>query len=192
MVNNRQLHAWALSPKEAVRLQQALRSQVITGGTVRPLRWLTGVDVAYTGGGGQARAAVVVCRWPGMDVIEERVVEKPVRFPYVPGLLSFREAPIALAALSGLTHPIDCLLVDGQGRAHPRRFGLACHLGLWIDRPTIGCAKSKLYGEVPSPPGVEKGAWEPVRDVDGEVVGAAVTTRDRCKPLYVSVGHRVS
>lgn len=191
MGKSRSLHEWRLSPKEAVELQERLRPKVIYRGAVRPLRWVAGVDVAYKDGGARARAAVVVCRWPEMEVLEERVAEEPVRFPYVPGLLSFREAPAALAALSKLSHPIDCLLVDGQGRAHPRRFGLACHLGLWIGRPTIGCAKSRLYGRVSSP-GPEKGSREPLLDADGEVLGAAVTTRDRCKPLYVSVGHRVS
>ncbi len=191
MGKKRSLHEWPLEPKEAVTLQKRLRADVVTRGAVRPLRWVTGVDVAYKDG--KARAAAVVCRWPGMEVLEERVAEAPVRFPYVPGLLSFREAPVALEALSNLTHPIDCLLVDGHGFAHPRRFGLACHLGLWIDRPAIGCAKSKLLGKVSSTPRPEKGAWEHLTYADGEeILGAAVTTRERCKPIYVSVGHKVS
>lgn len=187
----RALHEWWLSPKEAVELQKRLYTKVIARGAVRPRRWVAGVDVAYREGGARARAVVVLCRWPEMEVIEERVAEEQVRFPYVPGLLGFREAPAALAALSKLSRPIDCLLVDGQGQAHPRRFGLACHLGLWIDRPTIGCAKSRLHGRASSP-GPEKGSTSPLLDADGEVLGAAVTTRDHCKPLYVSVGHRVS
>ena len=127
-----------------------------------------------------------------MDVVEEQVVEEHVSFPYIPGLLSFREAPTVLKALSLLSHPIDCLLVDGQGLAHPRGFGLACHLGLWIDRPTIGCAKSRLYGNVLTLPGIEKGCSEPIIDAKSNIIGAAVTTRHRCRPLYVSVGHKVS
>ncbi len=191
MGKKRPLHEWPLEPKEAVTLQKQLCADVVTRGAVRPLRWVIGVDVAYKDG--KARAAAVVCRWPSMEVLEEKVAEEPIRFPYVPGLLSFREAPIALAALSHLTRPIDCLLVDGHGFAHPRRFGLACHLGLWIGRPTIGCAKSKLLGKVSSTPESEKGAWEHLTYADGEeILGAAVTTRERCKPLYVSVGHKVS
>lgn len=187
-----QLHSWSVSPSEAVLLQERLRSRVVTHGAGQTIRWIVGVDVAYRHRDKLGRAAAVVCRWPEMELVEERVAEEAARFPYVPGLLSFREAPVALKALAGLTHPIDCLLVDGQGLAHPRHFGLACHLGLWIDRPAIGCAKSKLYGEVSCPPGAEKGSWESVVDKDGKVIGAAVTTRDRCAPLYVSVGHKFS
>jgi deoxyribonuclease V len=187
-----QLHSWSLSPKEAVRLQEALRNRVVTRGAAKTIRWIVGVDVAYSRKKSTAKAAAVVCRLPNLDVVEERVALGKIEFPYIPGLLSFREAPIALEALSGLSHPIDCLLVDGHGLSHPRRFGLGCHLGLWVNRPTIGCAKSKLFGNVASPPGEQKGCSEPVKDELGHVIGAAVTTRDGCAPLYVSVGHKVS
>lgn len=192
MTNFDQLHPWKLEPKEAVRLQNLLRDKVVPRGELRGLRWVAGVDVAYRRGENMARAAAVVCSWPEMEMVEERVINRRIDFPYVPGLLSFREAPPALEALSGLEHPFDCLLVDGQGLAHPRRFGLACHLGLWLDRPSIGCAKSRLYGALESPPGPMKGSFEALKDEEGSTVGLALTTRDRCAPLYVSIGHKVS
>lgn len=192
MLEINRLHAWSLPPKEAIRLQQALRDKVTAEGEVKPLRWVVGVDVAYMRELNAAKAAVVVCRWPDMEVVEELTAQETVHFPYVPGLLSFREAPAALKALSALSHPIDCLLVDGHGLAHPRRFGLACHLGLWLERPTIGCAKSKLYGSLEAMPKGEKGCTEPISDESGLTLGVAVTTRERCKPLYVSVGHKIS
>lgn len=186
------LHTWSLAPKEAIRLQQALRDRVTAEGEVEPLRWVVGVDVAYKRELHAAKAAVVVCRWPDMEVLEEHTAQESIRFPYVPGLLSFREAPVALKALSALSHPVDCLLVDGHGLAHPRRFGLASHLGLWLQKPTIGCAKSKLFGSLEAMPREGKGSSEPIIDEAGLTLGAAVTTRERCKPLYVSVGHKIS
>jgi deoxyribonuclease V len=192
MLKFNQLHSWNLAPKEAVRLQNMLENKVIQRGQVKNLRWLAGVDVAYKRGDNKAKAAAVVYSWPELEVIEERVVKGKADFPYIPGLFSFREAPPVLEALSRLSHPFDCLLVDGHGLAHPRRFGLACHLGLWVNLPTIGCAKSKLYGTADSPPELKKGSFEPMKDGDGLTIGAVLTTRDRCAPLYVSVGHKVS
>jgi deoxyribonuclease V len=122
--------------------------------------------------------------------MEERVVELPVTFPYIPGLLSFREAPVGLAAISALETRPDLLLVDGHGLAHPRRCGIACHLGLLLDLPTIGCAKSILVGQAEEP-GPNPGDWTPL-DNRGETIGAALRTRPKTRPIYVSIGHRVS
>jgi deoxyribonuclease V len=136
-----------------------------------------------------ARAAVVVLRYPDLTPIETALAELPVAFPYIPGLLSFREAPAILAACAKLTTAPDLFIFDGQGTAHPRRLGIARHVGLFLDRPSIGCAKSRLcgeHGELPS----HAGAWAPLTDA-GEIIGAVVRTREEVRPVYVSPGHRV-
>jgi deoxyribonuclease V len=174
-----------LTPREAADLQLRLRDRVIRRGRVRS-RTVAGVDVSEKDG--VARAAVVVMR--DLAPVEEVAVEGPVRFPYVPGLLSFRELPLLLAALRKVKTVPDVILADGQGYAHPRRFGLACHLGVLLDRPTIGCAKSRLIGEHEEP-AATRGSWASLVD-GGEVIGAALRTRDGCHVVYVSIGHRVS
>ncbi|HZU07103.1 MAG TPA: deoxyribonuclease V [Chloroflexota bacterium] len=188
----RPLHAWDLSPEEAIALQTRLAGEVITHDAFGVIERVAGVDVGFPlrGGEPRARAAAVLFSFPSLTPIAESVIEEPVRYPYIPGLLSFREAPAILSALQRLPAPPDLILVDGQGRAHPRRFGIACHLGLLLDRPTLGCAKSTLVGRY-AEPADEPGAWTPLLD-DGEVVGAAVRTRLRVKPVFVSVGHRLS
>lgn len=153
------------------------------------MRWIAGLDVHYPEKH-LARAAAVLFAFPERTPVEVTVVEDAVHFPYVPGLLSFREAPALLKALDGLRTKPDLLLVDGQGLAHPRRFGVACHLGLLSGLPAIGCAKSRLIGAA-AEPGLERGDWTPLID-DAEVVGAILRTRPGVKPLYVSVGHRIS
>jgi deoxyribonuclease V len=147
------------------------------------------VDISGEDGYGMARAAVVVLRYPGLEIVERKVITMPVVFPYVPGLLSFREVPLILAACEQLTVTPDLFIADGQGVAHPRRLGLACHLGLFLVVPTIGCAKSILCGRHDEV-GEERGDSAPLYD-DGEVVGAAVRTRRGVKPVYVSIGHKV-
>ena len=188
----RPLHAWDLSPEEAIALQTRLAGEVVTHDAFGTIERVAGVDVGFPLRGGQprARAAAVLFSFPSLTPIAESVIEEPVRYPYIPGLLSFREAPAILSALQRLPAPPDLILVDGQGRAHPRRFGIACHLGLLLDRPTLGCAKSTLVGRY-AEPADELGAWTPLL-ADGEVVGAAVRTRPRVKPVFVSVGHRLS
>jgi deoxyribonuclease V len=178
-------HDWNLSWDEARRIQEALAGQVTRNDDFGTIRTVAGVDLAYprtASGVVTGRAAVVVLAFPGLEVVEEHVITRPVTFPYIPGLLSFREAPIALAALRQLRIQPDLLLVDGHGIAHPRRFG--------IDLPTIGCAKSILVGHA-SEPGEVPGDSTPLLDGD-EVIGTAIRTRVRSRPLYVSPGHRVS
>ncbi len=183
------LHSWEVSIAEAVELQQKLAGQVSRTGEVKTPRFIAGVDISAAKSCGTATAAVVVLTYPGLAVIEAKVVRGEVTFPYVPGLLSFREAPLTLVACEQLTVTPDLFLVDGQGIAHPRRMGIASHLGLFLDTPTIGCAKSRLCGEHEEP-AAEAGSYAEVID-DGEVIGVALRTRRGVKPIYVSIGHKI-
>jgi deoxyribonuclease V len=183
-------HPWKVSVEEARRIQLELAARVVTEDAFGQVHTVAGVDVGFEGGNRIARAAVAVLSFPDLELIEHAIVRRPVDFPYVPGYLSFREIPAALEALERLDRQPDLILCDGQGRAHPRRFGLASHLGLCLDRPTIGVAKSRLIGEYREP-GYRRGSHTPLRD-DGEVIGAVLRTRTRVKPLFVSIGHRIS
>ncbi len=194
------LHPWDLLPKEAIALQKALAGAVVRSdrfghGGRRSVRRIAGLDVAFGDAGRVTRAAAVLLDFPGLALIESALVERPTSFPYVPGLLSFREVPALLEALSQLRHAPDLILCDGHGYAHPRRFGLACHLGLWLDAPAIGVAKSRLIGSHGEPGPLKGGAAWLLADGavrPGERIGAVLRTRERVKPVYVSVGHRVS
>jgi deoxyribonuclease V len=181
------LHAWDLTPAEARALQRELAGRVDVARPLGDWDTLAAADVSYTRGDTRLFAAVVVVRRETLEVIERAGVALDVRFPYVPGLLSFREAPPVLAAFEALTTRPDVVLCDGQGIAHPRRLGLASHLGLWLGLPTIGCAKSRLCGTY-AEPGPERSARSPLVD-RGAVVGAVVRTRARVRPLFVSPGH---
>jgi deoxyribonuclease V len=188
------LHAWDVSPAEARRIQADLAARVdLTDAiTLGAIETVAGVDNTYVTQDGKttAGAVVVALTFPAMEIVETAFAWQPIAFPYVPGLLSFREAPAVLAACADLTVEPDVFLFDGQGYAHPRRLGLASHLGLFLERPSIGCAKSRLVGEYAEPERVF-GAHTPLVD-RGEVVGAAVRTRPRHKPLFVSPGHKIS
>jgi deoxyribonuclease V len=184
-------HAWNLTPAAARALQQALAASVVARGDVRDVRLIAGVDCSAGPRGANAgRAAVVVLRWPELTPVEQATVAGPLPFPYVPGLLSFREIPLVLPAFARLRSRPDLVLVDGQGIAHPRRLGIAAHLGVLLDLPTIGCAKSRLVGEPAAELAAEAGASVPLRDRDEEV-GRLVRTRSGVKPLYISPGHRI-
>ncbi len=183
-------HAWAVTPREARAIQERLRSRVIREDRLGPVHRVAGVDVGFTDRGRTVRAAVAVLSLPALEPVDRAVAQIPARFPYVPGLLSFREVPGVIEALQGLETAPDLVLYDGHGYAHPRRFGAACHLGVLMDLPTIGVAKKRLIGtHAPVPD--ERGRWVPLLDA-GETVGAVLRTRPRVKPVYVSVGHRVS
>jgi len=186
------LHRWPRTPRDAIELQQKLAERVILraprGGVAGP-RILAGADAAFSPDGEQVIAAVVVWDIQEGRVIETRVARRPLTFPYVPGLLSFRELPAILAAIRRLDCKPDAFLCDAHGLAHPRRFGLACHLGLWLDRPAIGCAKSRLCGEHDEP-AAPRGAQAPLTH-RGERIGTVLRTRDGVRPIYVSPGHRV-
>jgi|SRR5579871_3606949 deoxyribonuclease V len=204
------VHEWNVSPAEAREIQEKLRERWEAEDRLPEIRMVAGLDAAFVLTGSQAlkkknsrwsvlrdanRAigGVVVFRFPEMTEIERVHAAMPLRFPYVPGFLSFREIPVLLAALKKLKRMPDFLFCDGQGYAHPRRMGLASHLGILLDRPTIGCAKSILIGAHEALP-EKAGSWVPLRDekASEEVIGAALRTRAGVKPVYVSQGHRVS
>jgi len=184
----RDLHSWDVTPEEARQLQNELRSQVIPTDRFGTINTVAGVDIGFKKD--IALASVVVLRFPELQVVDSVVTESPVRFPYIPGLLSFREIPPLLTAFTALQTEPDLVIVDGQGIAHPRRFGLASHLGLILDKPTIGCAKSRLWGRYEEPDS-EQGAYTYLID-KGEVIGAAVRTRANVRVVYVSIGHQIS
>lgn len=184
------IHRWSMSPKAAIRLQQRLAERVRVEPLRKRVRLVAGVDVAFSPDGQRCLAGVVVFDLEQAAVIEERIAWRAVRFPYVPGLLSFREAPATLAAIRKLRCEPDVFLFDAQGMAHPRRLGLASHVGLLIDRPAVGCAKSLLCGEF-EPPAHMAGRSSPLIH-RGEIVGAALRTRDGINPVFVSVGYRVT
>jgi deoxyribonuclease V len=209
----RELHRWDVTPEEARRIQEELRSLVELQDRVGPnalrrkkdgnskleirnsVQAVAGADVAFEFRGrgtshGRAIAGVIVYSFPELQEIERACAERPLAFPYVPGLLSFRELPALLAAMAKLRAEPDVIFCDAQGYAHPRRFGLACHLGVLLDRATVGCAKSRLIGEHREP-GRAAGSWAALQDA-GETIGAVLRTRTDVKPIYVSVGHRVA
>lgn len=180
-------HAWNLSPKRAVAVQRRLASRVRVERPARPLRFVAGIDCAFLAD--TVLASAVLYDVVTGDTLETRTARRPLSFPYVPGLLSFREAPAVLAALRLLRGNPDALMCDGHGLAHPRRFGIACHVGVMADLPTLGVAKSRLVG-VHAEPGPRRGAR--VRLVhDGDVIGSVLRTQDGVRPIYVSVGHRI-
>lgn len=180
-------HPWDVSPQEAFAVQSELATHVERQPRLGPVRRVAGIDVSVRDDVGQA--AVVVLDLEGLAPLEYAVATRPVTFPYVPGLLAFREGPVVLDALEKLGTAPDLLIFDGQGIAHPRRLGIASHIGLLVDMPSIGCAKSLLCGRHDEP-GQEPGSYAPLLH-RGEVIGAALCTRRGTKPVYVSIGHRV-
>jgi deoxyribonuclease V len=184
------LHGWEVSVAEAREIQLRLAKMVVTEDTVANPRLVAGIDISAPNAQGVARGAAVVLRYPELAIVEVKEARSRIRFPYVPGLLSFRESPLILAACEKLRSVPDLILVDGQGIAHPRRFGLASHVGLLLDLPTIGCAKSILCGQHQCV-GEEAGSQAELRDND-EIIGTALRTKSGVKPLYISVGHKVS
>jgi deoxyribonuclease V len=176
--------------EEAIAIQNQLQPEVITEDQLGDVQYVAGVDVGFEQDYAISRAAVAVLSFPDLQLVEQAIARRPTTFPYVPGFLSFREVPVVIDALEQVTTIPDLILCDGQGIAHPRRFGLACHLGVLTDMPTIGVAKSLLIGKHEELP-VEKGSWQPLR-YKGGIVGAVVRSRTGVKPLYVSPGYRIS
>ncbi len=184
------MHEWPDNLEDAEAIQQRLRHHISLEDSYGSVRRVAGVDVGFEADNTIARAAVVVLSYPQLQPIEQAIARRPVTMPYVPGFLSFRETPVVLDALAMLNTRPDMLICDGQGIAHPRRFGIACHLGLLSDIPAIGCAKSRLVGyhtEVPD----ERGAGVPLL-INREQIGVVLRTRIRTKPVYISPGHRIS
>ncbi len=193
-ISQKIFHPWDLDPAAAIALQRELAAKVIRKTAFGPVTTIAGVDASYRDG--IARAAVVAFSFPGLDMLDYVIAERPVDYPYVPGLLSFREAPAVLDALEKLPLTPDLLIFDGHGIAHPRRLGIASHVGLLVDKPSIGCAKSRLVGRYEEP-GRERGNYTYLHDAgtDGEgndIIGAVVRTRTGVKPVFVSIGHRIS
>ena len=181
---------WNLTPRAAMRLQESLRELVELQDRFGDIRYVAGADMAFDPETEVAFAGVIVYRFPGLEEVERRMARRKLRFPYVPGLLSFRESPVLLAAFARLRTEPDLILIDGHGRAHPRRFGIACHIGILFDKPTIGCAKSRLVGEHQEP-GAVAGSTTPLM-LESERIGEVLRTRDHVRPIYVTTGHRVS
>lgn len=184
------LHRWSLTPREAIRLQERLAGRVRVERLRRRVRIVAGADMAFSSDGERCLAGVVVCDLEADSVLEEQLTWRPVRFPYVPGLLSFREAPAVLAAVRKLKAVPDLFIFDAHGLAHPRRLGLASHVGLLMDAPSVGCAKSLLCGKHDEPGGARGNSAPLVHK--GETVGAVLRTRVGVKPVFVSVGHKVT
>lgn len=185
-----QRHEWVLTAEEAIAIQQRLRGEVVTIDRFGTVQFVAGVDVGFEEEGAVTRAAVAVLSYPELQVCDQAIARRATTFPYIPGFLSFREVPAVLDALEKVQIVPDLLLCDGQGIAHPRRFGIACHLGVLSGLPTIGVAKSRLVGtfaEVFN----ERGTWQPLLD-KGERIGAVLRTRPGTLPLFISPGHRIS
>ena len=182
-------HPWDLTPKEAIAAQKHLAGKVLrrSGNDIEDAATVAGVDTHFHQG--LAIAAVVVIRLSDLATVDQATAVNKIRFPYIPGLLTFREGPAILSALSHLTTVPDLLIFDGQGIAHPRRCGLASHIGLLLDMPSIGCAKTRLWGRYEAPH-INKGSYTYLED-SGEIIGAVVRTRSKVKPLFVSIGHRI-
>ncbi|EHA15781.1 deoxyribonuclease V [Halomonas sp. HAL1] len=189
------LHEWNLAPREARALQTQLAKGLEISDRLTSVKHIAGVDIGFEDGGETTRAAVVLLEWdpataPNLNVVEQVVHREPTRMPYIPGLLSFREIPAALGAFEKLSVLPELVMVDGQGIAHPRRLGVAAHLGLWLDLPTIGIAKSRLYGKH-AEVGEQRGDWVPLY-AGQETIGAVLRSRAKVKPVYVSPGHRIT
>ena len=186
-----QRHSWNLSLDEAIAIQQELQAEVITEDKIsQPVRYVAGVDMGFETDGKISRAAVAVLSFPDLQLQETSIAQRPTAFPYIPGFLSFREIPALLDALEKINTTPDLILCDGQGIAHPRRFGIACHLGVLADIPTIGVAKSLFIGKYEKLEEV-RGNWQPLI-YEKETIGAVLRTRTGVKPVYVSTGHRIS
>ncbi len=183
------LHGWQASVPRAFDIQRELAARISRVSEIDRPRLIAGVDISFSRARSVATAAVVVLDYPALQRVEMKTANGKLGFPYIPGLLSFRESPLALAAFERLTAMPDLILVDGQGLAHPRRLGLASHLGLLLDTPTIGCAKSRLCGSYEEPD-VAPGCSTDLVD-NGEVIGAVLRTKTATNPLYVSIGHKV-
>ena len=184
------LHAWDVSAKEAVRLQKQWAGKTVCRGNPAHLKIVAGADISYSRNSSTAYAGAVLLSFPSLEVIGRFTCKDEFKFPYVPGLLSFREAPCLLKLFKNLHPDPDLIFFDGHGYAHPRKFGLACHLGLILDCPTIGCAKSRLVGSYREP-GNRKGSVANLTDDEKNTIGAVVRSREGCKPIFISAGHRI-
>lgn len=183
------LHPWKVSFEEAIQIQEALKSRIVLKKTFSKVETIGGADVAYSKSENLLFGAIVVLSFPDMEILGTATCDGKTPFPYIPTLLSFREGPILIKTFQKLKIKPDVMVYDGQGIANPRRMGLASHMGLWLDLPSIGCAKTPLLDEF-VPPGPSRGSFEWIRR-EGKKVGAVLRTKEKVKPLFVSPGHRI-
>lgn len=189
---NKPLHSWNLTPQEAIKLQRELAQKIIREDKLATVRYIAGADMAIKVKTNKGHAVVVVYTYPALELVEYQCHEELLSMPYMPGLLSFREIPVMLGAFDKLHQKPDLIFVDGMGIAHPRRIGIASHLGLWLNIPTIGCGKTLLVGKYDEKLlDINAGSWVPLLD-KGEIIGAVVRTRTRIRPLIISLGHMIS
>lgn len=184
------LHPWPNTTEEAKKIQEQLRTKVIREDQLNEVKYVAGIDVGYDPENQISKAAVAILTFPDLQQKEHAIAKTQTTFPYIPGYLSFREIPAVLEALEKLSIIPDLLLCDGQGIAHPRRFGLACHIGVLTNIPAIGVAKTRFIGEHDSVPET-RGSWQPLHD-QSEIIGAVLRTRTATKPLYISIGHKIT
>lgn len=182
-------HGWTADTSEAIKIQRTLVNKLSRTGKITKVNLVAGVDISVDRTSGMGTAAIVVLSYPVLDVVEIQTSTGRIKFPYIPGLLSFREIPLLIPAFEKLENVPDIVIVDGQGIAHPRRIGIACHLGLFLNIPTIGCAKSRLIGTY-NEPGIKPGNWSVLLD-NNDVIGAVLRTKEGVKPVYVSPGHMI-
>lgn len=182
-------HPWNLSEQEAIELQEELALKVIKKDSFTTIDYVAGVDVAYSINNDKIVAAIVILDSKTLKLVETVVVEDNLHFPYIPGLFSFRELPPIIKAFEQVKTIPQLVVCDGQGIAHPRRFGLASHLGVIFDIPTIGCGKTKFVGDFIEP-GIQRGAYAPLHD-NSEIIGNVLRTQDNVKPIFISIGHRI-
>ena len=186
-----ELHRWNVTPKEAIEIQLNLRKRINTTDALEDVRLVAGADASFTKGGDTIHAAICVLSFPDLQVVEKNTTTRGLNFPYIPGLLTFREGPALLECFKKIKNTPDVIIFDGQGIAHPRNMGIATHLGILSGIPSIGCAKSHLYGKYDMPDQT-KGSYEYIEDREGKVIGACLRIRTGVKPIFVSIGDKVS
>ena len=184
------LHPWQISPREAIAIQKSMAAQVVKTGHLESVKYVAGADVSTEKNSSLAYAGVVVMSFPGLELVEEQGIAFELSFPYIPGLLAFREAPPLLKVFEKIEHEPDLILFDGQGIAHPRGMGIASHVGLLLNKPSIGCAKSLLTGHFEEP-AMEQGSFSYLYNDHKRIIGAVVRTRTGIQPVFVSIGHRI-
>lgn len=189
-MNYQNLHPWNVTPKEAIKIQMDLRERIELHDSFNEIRVIAGADVSFDKNKNEGYGGVIIYSFPGLEEIERKGVKKKLTFPYIPGLLAFREAPVLLKAFASLKTEPDIILFDGQGLAHFRRMGIATHLGILLNRPTMGCAKSRLIGKFEEP-GEEVGCYSPLVDAE-QTVGVVLRTKKRVHPIFVSQGNKIS
>lgn len=185
------LHSWNVTPQEAVQIQKRLQAQISLEDFSGPIHFIAGCDMSLRDDLNLGVAGIIIYSFPELREVERRHVTGKLSFPYVPGLLSFREAPVLIELFGRLEHSPDLIIFDGQGIAHPRGVGIASHMGLWLNKPSIGCAKSRLFG-IYEEPGEKAGSFSELLSPEGGRVGTVLRTREKCRPVYISPGHKMS